>query len=122
MIKKVARRLKRKMRTRVFGCPERPRLSFYKSNKHMFAQIIDDQKSVTLVSVGDTELTKKASSKKAQGTEKTRGDLYFEVGELIAAKSLKKNITKVVLDRSGFRFHGLVKKFAEGARKGGLIF
>lgn len=98
----------------MFGIGDRLRLSFYKSNKHVFAQVIDDDKSVTLVSAGDGEISKKISSKKE--------DLYFQVGELVAAKSLKKGVKKVVLDRGGFRFHGLLKKFAEGARKGGLVF
>jgi large subunit ribosomal protein L18 len=113
-MQKIEKRLKRKKRVRakVFGTAQKPRVSVYRSNKHIFAQIIDDDKAVTIVSAGDMELktTDKNSKKK----------LSFEVGELLAVKALKKKIKAVVFDRNGYRYHGRVKDFADGLRKGGL--
>jgi large subunit ribosomal protein L18 len=115
--KKIEKRLqrKRRIRSRVVGLPERPRLSIFRSNKHIFAQVIDDSKAVTIVSVSDSELGKKEPGK----TKKT---FAFLAGESIAKKALAKKVKKVVFDRGGYRYHGRVKEFADGARKGGLEF
>lgn len=111
-------RLKRKTRVRgkIFGTLARLRLSFYKSNKHLFTQVVDDEKSVTIVSASDTEFLKNNKS------VKKNSDIYFGTGELIAKKATAKKIKKVVFDRGGFKFHGLLTKFVEGARAGGLEF
>lgn len=97
---------------RIFKTKERPRLCVFRSNKHIYAQIIDDEKGITLVSASDLELKSK----------KNRIETAFEVGKLIAKKALEKKIEKVVFDRSRYKYHGRVKSLAEGAREGGLKF
>lgn len=108
------RRRKARVRAKVRGVADRPRLSFYKSNRHMFAQVIDDDKSLTIVSVNDKDVAKTVS--------KDNKERYFKVGELLAQKAIKKGVKKVVLDRGAMKYHGLLAKFSEGARKGGLDF
>jgi large subunit ribosomal protein L18 len=116
MRKKISKREKRKLRIRrkVFGTKERPRLCVFRSNKHIFVQIVDDTEGKTLVSAKDQEL--KLNEKKS------RAEISFEVGKLIAKKALEKGIKKVIFDRSGYKYHGRVKALAEGARAGGLEF
>jgi large subunit ribosomal protein L18 len=116
MRKKLSKREKRKLRIRkkIFGTKERPRLCVFRSNKHILAQIVDDTEGKTLVSAKDQEL-------KLEG-KKSRVEISFEVGKLIAKKALEKGIKKVVFDRSGYKYHGRVKALAEGARAGGLEF
>jgi large subunit ribosomal protein L18 len=105
---------KNRVRSRVIGTNERPRLSVFRSNSHIYAQVIDDSKMVTLVSFSDLLLKK--------GEKMTKVDASTKVGEEIAKKALAKKIKLVTFDRNGFRFHGRVKAVAEGARKGGLEF
>jgi large subunit ribosomal protein L18 len=107
----------RRVRRKVFGTPERPRLAVYKSLKHIYAQIIDDTKGETLVSAStlDRELRDKLP-------ELTKTEEAREVGRLIAQRALEKGIKKVVFDRGGFIYHGRIKALAEGAREGGLEF
>jgi large subunit ribosomal protein L18 len=114
---KIKRRLKRKKRIRakIFGTKERPRLCVFKSLKHIYAQLIDDEKNKTLIFVSDLELKK--SAKNLKKIEKAR-----EVGKLIAQKAKDLKIEKVVFDRGGYKYHGRVKALAEGAREGGLKF
>ena len=113
------RRLKRKMRTRskIFGSPERPRLSVIRTNKHIYAQIIDDQNGVTLAA---------ASTLAPDIRDKARGGNNTEtaklVGEAIGKRALEKDIKKVVFDRGGYLYHGKVKAMAEAAREAGLEF
>ncbi len=106
-----------RVRKKVFGTSERPRLSVYKSLKHIYAQIVDDTKGVTLVSAStlDKELRDKLA-------ELTKTEEAREVGRLIAKRALEKGIKKVVFDRGGFIYHGRIKALAEGAREGGLEF
>ncbi len=106
-----------RVRKKVFGTSERPRLSVYKSLKHIYAQIIDDTKGITLVSAStlDRELREKLP-------ELTKTEEAREVGKLIAKRALEKGIKKVVFDRGGFIYHGRIKALAEGAREGGLEF
>ena len=120
MFKKVDKnssRVKRHLRVRkkVSGTPERPRLSVYRSEKNIYAQIIDDVNAVTLVSAStlDKDLNLKV------GGNKEAAKL---VGELIAKKALDKGITTVVFDRGGFIYQGKVKALAEAAREAGLKF
>jgi large subunit ribosomal protein L18 len=105
---------KRRVRAKVVGTETRPRLSVFRSNTHIYAQIIDDIKMVTLVSFSDLKIKKDAKMKKVALAEK--------VGEELAKLALTKKIKLVTFDRNGFRFHGRVKAVAEGARKGGLEF
>ena len=100
-------------RKKISGTARKPRLNVFRSLKHLFVQLIDDQKAATLASAKDTEI-------KAPKSNKT--DLAFKVGELIAAKAKAIGITEAVFDRAGYKYHGRVKAVAEGARAGGLKF
>ena len=95
-------RRKIKVRNRIKAVGERPRLNVFRSNKFIYAQIIDDRKGTTLVS--------------------TSGKNSKEVGKILAEKALKVKITKVVFDKGPYKYHGRVKALAEGAREGGLQF
>lgn len=110
--KRRSRRHKR-VRTRVQGTPERPRLSVFRSNKAIYAQIIDDLAGKTIVSASSAEV-------KENGLNKT--DMAEKVGELLAGKAKEQKIDQAVFDRGGYLFHGRVKALAEGARKGGIQF
>ena len=109
---KLARRHK-KIRSTISGTENRPRLSVFRSNKGMYIQLIDDLNGKTLVSANTKEL-KDSKNKKIE--------ISFKLGKLLAEKALKKNISKVVFDRGGYKYHGRVKAVADGAREGGLIF
>lgn len=120
MFKKVDRkesRVKRHLRVRkkVFGTPERPRLSVYRSEKNIYAQLIDDVNAVTLVAASSLD---KAFEVK-NGSNKESAKL---VGELVAKKAIEKGITEVVFDRGGYIYHGRVESLATGAREAGLKF
>lgn len=104
-------RLKKKIRAKVNGTSECPRLSVFRSNQYIYAQLIDDSKAVTLVSSSDME------AKKGTKTERA-----IAVGTEVAKLAQAKGITKVVFDRNGFKYTGRVKALADGARAGGLIF
>jgi len=110
-------RRKQRVRAKIFGTPDKPRLSVYRSNKHIYVQVIDDLNSHTLVNastldkdIGDKILNKSLS-------EKSR-----EIGLSLARKCMSKGIKKAVFDKNKFTYHGCVKMLAEGARKGGLQF
>ena len=109
---KQAKRHKR-VRAKVKGSSLRPRLSVFRSNKGLFLQLIDDDKSITLVSADVKELKKSKSSKT---------DNAFELGKVLAQKALAKNIKKAVFDKGGYRYHGRVEAVAKGARESGLEF
>ncbi len=110
------RRLKRSIRLRLSGTSDRPRLTVYRSLRHVYAQIVDDSQGKTLVSVSDLSRDVRDQFKEAKG-QSAVGKL---VGQLTARKALEKNITVVVFDRNGYRYHGVVKAMADGAREGGL--
>ena len=111
--KKVERRIKIKyrIRKRVNGTTERPRMSVFRSNKQIYVQIINDLTGCTLASASSLGL--EAMPKKEQAAK---------VGELVAKKAIEAVISKVVFDRNGYLYHGRVKELADAARKGGLIF
>ncbi|MEZ0344433.1 MAG: 50S ribosomal protein L18 [Caldimicrobium sp.] len=123
---KVEKRLRRKKRVRkkVFGTPERPRLSVFRSKKQIYAQIIDDTMGHTLVACSSLtpEIREKIKELKEKGEIKNKLDVAFLVGKYLAEKAKEKGITKVVFDRGGYKYHGRVKALAEGARSGGLEF
>jgi large subunit ribosomal protein L18 len=106
-----------RVRNKVYGTPEKPRLSVYRSLNHMYAQIIDDTAGKTLAAASsiEPELRNKLSSTKNKEAAK-------EVGLLIAKRAKEKGITQVVYDRGGNLYHGRVAALAEGAREGGLEF
>ena len=110
------RKLHNRIRKRIYGTSDRPRLSVYRSNKDVYAQLIDDVKGVTLLSASSSHLDKKDT----EGSNKsTKAKM---VGMTLASKANVKGITAVVFDRSGYLYHGRVKSLAEGAREGGLKF
>jgi large subunit ribosomal protein L18 len=116
---KAKRYLSRKSRVRakLSGTAARPRLSVFRSNNHIYGQLIDDEGGTTLVSASDLVLGKKL---KTAGKKKT--EISQEAGEELAKKARVKKIKEVVFDRNGFKFHGRIKAFAQGAREGGLKF
>lgn len=113
MISKIARRnkIKTRIRGKVSGTGERPRMSVFRSNKAIYVQLIDDLAGTTLAA---------ASSKGIE--EGTKIEKAAKVGEEIARRALEKGITEVVFDRNGYLYHGRVKSLADAARKGGLKF
>jgi large subunit ribosomal protein L18 len=124
--KKVEARLRRKKRVRkkIFGYPERPRVSVFRSNKHIYAQIINDVEGHTLVALSSLspEVRTKIEELKSKGEIKGKVDVARLVGRMLAEKAKEKGITKVVFDRNGYKYHGRVKALAEGLREGGLEF
>ena len=110
--KKIRTHKHKRMRFRITGTPERPRLAVFRSAKHIYAQIIDDVKGVTLVSASTLNVN----------AEGTKTDAAKAVGETVAKKALDAGITKVVFDRGGNIYHGRIKALAEGAREAGLDF
>lgn len=114
---KAIRRERRRtgIRKRIEGMPDRPRLSVYKSLNHMYAQVIDDMRGTTLAAASTVEKDLKAG-------KTGNSQAAAAVGSRLAERAKAKGVTKVVFDRSGFRFHGRVKALADAARKGGLQF
>lgn len=107
----------RRVRRKIQGTPERPRLSVFRSNKHIYAQVIDDTTNRVLTAVSSV-------SKDFRETRKAGGNIEGAtlVGEMVAEKSLQQGIQRVVFDRNGFLYHGRVKAVATGAREKGLEF
>ena len=103
-----------RVRGKISGTAECPRLDVFRSNSNIYAQLIDDVKGVTLVSASSVE--------KDFGETKGNKEEARKVGQLIAKRALEKNIDAVVFDRGGYVYHGRVKELAEGAREGGLKF
>ncbi|MCQ2537591.1 MAG: 50S ribosomal protein L18 [Lachnospiraceae bacterium] len=106
-----------KIRNRFSGTPERPRLAVFRSNKHMYAQIIDDVAGNTLVAASTVE---KAVAAELENTDDVAAAAYL--GTVIAKRALEKNITEVVFDRGGFIYQGKIQALAEAAREAGLQF
>jgi large subunit ribosomal protein L18 len=106
-------RRKFRVKKKVHGSAKRPRLSVFRSNKYIYAQLIDDDKNHTLVDV--------SSEVRALHEKKKKLEAAKEVGKVLAKKALEKGIKEVVFDRKGYKYHGRVKNVAEGAREGGLI-
>lgn len=101
---------------------KRLRLSVFRSNKYIYAQIIDDKKGITLVSASDQKPATQRTQKKTRDTEISKIERARLVGRILAEQALKKGIKKVYFDRGRFKYHGRLKALAEGAREGGLIF
>ena len=119
MIKKPdanVQRLKRhkRVRAKISGTPERPRLNVFRSEKHIYAQIIDDTTGRTLCSASSVEKGFEGSGSNKEGAKK--------VGQMVAERAKDKGISEVVFDRGGYVYHGRVQELAEGAREGGLQF
>lgn len=114
LLKKIERRerIKKGLRRRIHGTSERPRLSVFRSNRRIYAQIIDDTKGITLCSASSYDV----------GSNVLNIEIARQVGKLLAERALANGITKVVFDRNGYLYHGRVKALAESAREGGLQF
>lgn len=115
--KELRERRRGRIRKKVFGTPERPRLSVFRSLNNIYAQIIDDTRGHTLVSASTLD-------KELRDLPGHKGNKEFakKVGELIAERALQLGITKVVFDRAGYKYHGCVKALADAARQKGLQF
>jgi large subunit ribosomal protein L18 len=105
----------RRVRKKISGVAERPRLSVFRSNRHIYAQIIDDTSEVTLVSASTME-------KDLQLAGKNKTEAAAEVGRVLAGRAREKGVEKVIFERGGSLYHGRVKALAEAARDGGLVF
>ena len=106
-----------RLRNRLSGTAERPRLAVFRSNNHMYAQIIDDTVGNTLVSASTLEKEIKAELEKTNDV-----DAAAYVGKIVAKRAMEKGITEVVFDRGGFLYHGKIEALAEAAREAGLVF
>ncbi len=108
-----------RVREKISGTADRPRLCVRRSLNHIYAQLIDDDNKITIIQVGSTG---KSFSEKINGKEISKTDIAKIVGEFIAEQAKEKGITKVVFDRKGYLFHGRIKALAEAARAKGLVF
>lgn len=106
------KRRKQHIRKRISGTPARPRMTVYKSNKHLYVQVIDDIAGVTVAAVSDLEADLKGGRPTVENASK--------IGEAIGSKLKKQKIETVVFDRNGYPYHGVVKAIAEGTRKAGI--
>ncbi len=104
-------RLKKKIRTKVFGTAKRPRLSIFRSNRFIYAQLVDDELHKTLISASDVKISKGKKSDRAK-----------DVGQELAKEAKAKKIKKVVFDRNGFKYSGRIKALADAVREAGLEF
>ena len=104
----------KRVRAKISGTPQRPRLNVFRSTKHIYAQIIDDVNGVTLAAASSLSKDFEGDGGNVEGAKK--------VGELVAKHAIEKGITEVVFDRGGYIYHGRIKELAEGAREGGLKF
>jgi large subunit ribosomal protein L18 len=107
-----------RVRKKVSGTPERPRLSVFRSLKHIYAQVIDDSTGRTIVAASSQETLQPTGD----GTSGSKTDVSGTVGKTLAEKALAAGVTRVVFDRGGCKYHGRVKALAEGSREGGLQF
>lgn len=115
--RKARLRRHRRVRAKLFGTPERPRLSVFRSLSNIYAQVIDDEQGHTLVSASTLDQEARSA---AEGIKKTEAAKV--VGKLIAERALEAGITEVIFDRGGYKYHGRVKALADGAREAGLKF
>jgi len=113
-IREARARRKRRIRGRISGTAERPRVSVFRSNKAIYAQLVDDAAAATLAAARSAEIEAVSGVSKSEAAKK--------VGELLAQRAREKGIERVVFDRSGYLYHGRVKALAEGVREGGLVF
>jgi len=133
--KKLKRKIRHKRgRAKIFGTAQVPRLCVFRSCRHIYGQLIDDEKGRVLLAVNDLGLSGQQKSKKVKVKESQKNEkvaeaarkgkifLAFETGKKLAQEARQRKIERVVFDRSGYQYHGRVKALAEGAREGGLKF
>jgi large subunit ribosomal protein L18 len=119
--KKAKRNIRhRRVRAKIKGTGSVPRLCVFRSNKHIYCQLIDDEKNKTLFIASDIEMKNSRVVRSRSAGQKSK--VAEQVGELMAKKAIEKKIEKVVFDRAGYKYHGRIKALADGARKGGLKF
>lgn len=117
------KRRQKRVRAKIFGTKNCPRISVFRSLKHIYVQLIDDENKQTLVAASDLEMNDPKNKVKKSGEKNEKKTILAgSVGKLIAEKALKKGIKKAVFDRGCYLYHGRVKALAEGARAGGLEF
>ena len=104
----------KRVRAKLFGNAERPRICAFRSNQHIYAQLIDDAKGVTVASASDLDFKK--------ADKKTKTELAKMVGQQLAKKAQELKITQAIFDKGQYKYHGIVKALADGAREGGLKF
>lgn len=114
---KARKRRHRRVRKKVFGTPQRPRLVVFRSNMHIYAQIVDDTVGKTLASASTTEKECRKGLKHGNNTKAAE-----VVGQTIAKRAVARDIKSILFDRGGYRYHGRIKALADGARQAGLIF
>lgn len=116
-------RRRAKIRARLIGTVKRPRLVVFRSNKHIYSQLIDDGKGETLAAACEKDLAENSvPSGKLSVLSVSKTGRAKLIGQLLAQRALEKGIKKVIFDRAGYKYHGRVKALAEGAREGGLKF
>jgi large subunit ribosomal protein L18 len=113
------KRRQARVRKRITGLPERPRLNIFRSLNHIYAQVVDDTKGVTLVSASSLDTSIRSPNGAKGRTKKEQAAL---VGKLVAERALAAGITQVVFDRGGYKYHGRVKALADASREAGLKF
>lgn len=118
-IKKNRKRIKFRIRKKIFGIKEKPRLSIFRSSKEIYSQIIDDLNKITLISASSKD---KIFKKDNSIIKNNKVYIANKVGKLLAHRANKIGIKNIIFDRNGYLYHGRIKSFAEGAREGGLIF
>lgn len=110
-------KIRRRIRSTIRGTSKRPRLCVYKSNNHVYAQLVNDLDAVTLASASTN-----SEDMKERFADSSKTEAAGEIGKIIAEKAQEQGINKAVFDRSGYKYHGVVKALADGAREGGLDF
>jgi large subunit ribosomal protein L18 len=124
----IRQRVHKRIREKMLGTSERPRLNIYRSLNHIYAQVIDDTQGVTVVSASSLEGSKGKAAKPAEGGKRQAGKAggnvasARDVGRMIAERAKQKGVQKVVFDRGGYLYHGRIKALADAAREAGLQF
>jgi large subunit ribosomal protein L18 len=116
---KAREKRRRRVRRQIFGTPDRPRLSVFRSNKHIYAQLVDDASGKTLLSASSLDSDSSPKGKRKTGSNQ---ETAATVGKMVAKKAISLKIKKIVFDRNGYLYHGRVKALADSARQGGLEF
>ena len=116
MLKKRRKKRHKRIRSKIKGTKEKPRLNVFRSNKHIYGQLIDDESGNVLASAKDIDVSKDIDD------DNRKIALAFETGKILAERAKEDGIEEVVFDRGGYKFHGRVKALADGAREGGLKF
>ena len=118
----IRQRIKNRIRKKIAGTPGRPRLAVFRSQTHIYAQVIDDEAGKTLCSASSLDKDFQGKAAKGKGKRGANLDAAKAIGQLIASRAKDKGVEAVVFDRGGFHYHGRIKALADAAREGGLKF